>query len=392
MVSPRYDVVVVGAGPAGSATAAALAGRGFSVVLLDRAAFPRRKPCGECLNPAAVAALDRLGVLEWVRSAGGAPLRGWRIAAAGGGAFDGAFPPGQAGWAIARERLDAVLLALAAERGAEVRTGIRVSDLLRTEDGAPGGVRVRAASGKEEVRARLVVGADGLRSIVSRRLDLLRRRPRLHKLALVGRVLGVGSLTDRGELHAFQGGCLGLAEIGDGVCNATVVLSGEMRRAAAGDAPGCFDRVLARHGPRGAQRVGSVLATGPFDWPVRAVVADGALLVGDAAGYYDPFTGQGICRALADAEQASAVAATALAAGSVRARDLLPYQRGRRPLRASLRLQRIIEHFVARPRLLSAAAERLARRPLLADALVAVTGDLLPVRSLLRPDLLLGWS
>jgi flavin-dependent dehydrogenase len=165
-----------------------------------------------------------------------------------------------------------------------------------------------------------------------------------------------------------------------------------MRRAAAGDAPGCFDRVLARHGPRGAQRVGSVLATGPFDWPVRAVVADGALLVGDAAGYYDPFTGQGICRALADAEQASAVAATALAAGSVRARDLLPYQRGRRPLRASLRLQRIIEHFVARPRLLAAAAERLARRPPLADALVAVTGDLLPVRSLLRPDLLLGWS
>ncbi len=384
-------MVVVGAGPAGSATAAALAGRGFSVLLLDRATFPRRKPCGECLNPAAVAALDRLRVLERVRSAGGTPLHGWRIGAQGGGCFVGAFSPGAVGWAIGRERLDAILLALAAERGAQVRTGVRVSDLLRDPGGAVRGVRVRSASGDEEVTARLVVGADGLRSMVSRRLGLLRRHARLEKLALVGRVRGGAPLAGRGELRAFAGGCLGLAQIRSGLCNATVVLSGTARTDAAGDAEGCFDRVLARHGPPGAERRGAVLATGPFDWPVRGVVADGALLVGDAAGYYDPFTGQGICRALTDAEQASSVAATALTAGRVGAADLLPYERARRPLRASLRLQQIIEYFVARPQLLSAAAERLARRPRLADALVAVTGDLLPIRSLLRPDLLLAW-
>ncbi len=86
------DVVVVGAGPAGAATAILLAERGWSVALLDKAGFPRPKICGEYLSPEAARILDRLGVLKTVDQAGGQPLRGMRIVAPDGTVLDGVYP------------------------------------------------------------------------------------------------------------------------------------------------------------------------------------------------------------------------------------------------------------------------------------------------------------
>ena len=129
-----------------------------------------------------------------------------------------------------------------------------------------------------------------------------------------------------------------------------------------------------------------MLATGPFDCPVRRAVADGALLVGDAAGYYDPFTGQGIYRALRGAEMAAETLRAALRAGDTSAAALTPYERARRrACGPGERLQHVVEAFVSRPWLYRAVAGRFARRPALADAMVHVTGDVRPVRSLLRP-------
>jgi flavin-dependent dehydrogenase len=129
-----------------------------------------------------------------------------------------------------------------------------------------------------------------------------------------------------------------------------------------------------------------VLATGPFDWPTRGAVIDGAAVVGDAAGYYDPFTGQGIYRALRGAALLAETADAALRAGDLSSEALAPYEQARRSAFApGTRLQRLIEVFISRPRLLGAMAERFRRSPELADALVAVVGDLQPVRSLWAP-------
>ena len=406
-----WGAVVVGGGPAGSATAALLAADGWRVLLIDRAHFPRRKPCAECINPAGVAALRRLGVLDRVMAAAPARLDGWRIASEGGASFLGRFEAGIHGIALPRETLDAILLDHARASGVEVLEGVKVTDLLwadgkSTSPSSFGGGaslserRGRApraesrhvrgiVAGGEEIAARVVVGADGLRSIVLRRLGLLARPPRLRKLALTAHVRGLGDMGGCGTVRARGRGCVGIADVGGGLANVTVVVPAEQAHQVGGQADAYFDAALRECGYADARRVDDVLATGPFDCPVRSAVADGAVLVGDAAGYYDPFTGQGIYRALRGAELAAETLGAVLRAGDTSAAALMPYERARRrAFGPGERLQRMVEAFVSRPPLLRWAAGRLDRRPRLADAIIHATGDVHPVRSLLRPSLI----
>ncbi|MGH7459251.1 MAG: NAD(P)/FAD-dependent oxidoreductase [Longimicrobiaceae bacterium] len=377
----NWDTVVVGAGPAGSAVAARLAVLGHRTLLLERGSFPRRKPCGECLSPAAVDQLQRLGALAGVEALDPAPLDGWRVVAPGGASFTGRFPAGKRGMGVRRSRLDEVLARHAASCGAVLREGVRVTDLLR-ENGRVLGVRTSTHSGTGAERAPLVIGADGLRSVVLRRLGLVKRPPRLRKVALVAPLKGPATST-LGELRLFSGGCVGLAPVDGGGWNGVVVAGEELGAEVRGDGDGFFDRTVRRVAGDGFRRVEPVLATGPFDWPVKGAVADGALLVGDAAGYYDPFTGQGVYRALRGAELAANAAERALGSGDLCARSLASYDRAvRRAFLPGVRVQRLIELVLARPRLFGAIAGRLRARPGLADRLVAVTGDLAPVRTL----------
>ncbi|HEU4559684.1 MAG TPA: FAD-dependent monooxygenase [Longimicrobium sp.] len=385
--SEQREVVIVGAGPAGAAAAAWLADAGHDVLLLDRAHFPRRKPCAECVNPAGVAALRRLGVWDEVMRAEPARLDGWRIGPRGGQSFEGCFPGGVHGIGIPREVLDHILFRHALSRGAEARTGVRVMDVILDQRGAVAGVRVQGDEDEREIRARLVIGADGLRSVVLRRLGLLRRRPELRKLALTAHVTGFDGAPGRGEVHVTgRRACIGIAPVGGGMANVTVVVPDQRGKEVAGDPAGFFDAALAAHGFGALRRTDEVMATGPFDCPVRSAVTDGALLVGDAAGYYDPFTGQGIYRALRGAELAADAAHAALRAGDTSARALAPYERARRRAFApGERMQRIVESFVSRPALLGTIARRFTARPSLADAVIRVTGDVAPVGSLFTP-------
>jgi 2-polyprenyl-6-methoxyphenol hydroxylase-like FAD-dependent oxidoreductase len=133
-----------------------------------------------------------------------------------------------------------------------------------------------------------------------------------------------------------------------------------------------------------------ILTSGPFDWPVRSVTYQGAVLVGDAAGYYDPFTGQGIYQAMAGAEQLAEHLDTALRAGAVSKASLAGYAQAHRKLRnAARRLQHIIEFVCARPALADFAFARCARNHRAARELLAATGDLIPAGSLFSPRFLM---
>ena len=387
-----HDVVVVGGGPAGSATARRLAAAGWRTLLLERGEMPRRKPCGECLNPAAVRELARLGVLDRVREAGAVPLRGWEIGPLDRTGFRGCFPPAVHGLGIRRAVLDEILFRAAEETGAEARTGWQVRGPF-IEDWRIAGVEALDPAGiPTTVRARLVVAADGLRSKLVRRLRLIDRRPRTWKLALNAHVRGIPPGND-GVLKLGPGLCVGIAPVDGELANVVVVLGEGRIPEAKGDSGGCFDRHLAAViGNGGATRCEEVLATGPFDVPVRRIVDDHLLLVGDAAGYYDPLTGQGIYRALHGAALAAGVADRALRSPNGATRDALrPYEDAhRRAFSPGRRMQRLVEAVTSRPAIFSPVSRALAARPAAADALVAVTGDIRPVRSLASADVVLS--
>ncbi len=389
----RWDAVVVGAGPAGSATALLLARAGARVLLLDRARFPRDKPCSEYLSPETTRVLERLGgrggVLDAVAQASHARLTGMKVVAPSGAAMIGRFGD-TFSFALPRTTFDTILRTAAESAGAVVREGVKVTDLLY-DRGAVGGV----VGGGETHRARVVVGADGLKSVVARRTSGVRTSPP-RRVAFTAHVSDVAGVTDVGEMHVGRSGYVGLGPIGGGVTTVALVVPvrGLQGRPDFFQALEQFPGLAGRFDPR--RMVREVLATGPFaQWSRRPVaLGGGALLVGDAADFFDPFTGQGIYSALRGAELAAACLIPALSrgvSGSVPHAALQSYARARRrEFRGKWLLERLIAVGVGWPALVERVVSRLARRADLADLLVRATGNCVPARAVLAPGVLAG--
>jgi 2-polyprenyl-6-methoxyphenol hydroxylase-like FAD-dependent oxidoreductase len=367
-----------------------LARAGLAVTVVERARFPRRKVCGEYLNSGALAVLEELGVLELARSQG-SPLRGIRLVTAGAPTVE--LPFAGPALAIARERLDGLLLDAARAAGARVVWG-RVEGLER--DGARvTGVTVRDGAGETAVyAARYVAGADGIGSIVARKAGLTRPARGPRRFALGGHYTGFDGLGGHVEMYAGTGAYFALNPLPGGRANVMVVVREEQLA----EWTGCVDEGLrgkaaalgrGHRSFEGAHRAGDRVSIGPLAHEVRSASAPGVVLVGDAAGFLNPFTGQGVYLALASARAAADALVQALAQERSPEPALVAYARERaRDLAVRRRLAAAVGLLVDVPFLARRAASRLERRPGLGAVLMGALGGTKAPQSALVPGVL----
>ena len=381
MTTERSDVLVVGAGPAGSALAAGLAGSGRSVILLEASRHPRPKACAEYASPRIAEELELLGQPEEGWHGDALPVNGMRVIR-GDDVVDiryaDAHGPRPA-WGLDRTSFDAALAAHAEARGARLLDRTSFVGAERVD----GEWRATVRSGRTErmIRAGWLIGADGARSRVAHRLGVERlvRMPR--RLGLVAHYESDPELADHGEMHVGRHHYVGLAPLAGGRLNVGMALpmadggSAETRFAAAIESLPAVTRRLA-----GRRRLTPIRGASPIGHRVASPAGPGWLLIGDAAGFIDPFTGEGIYRALRSAR----AAADALRGGDSGAENRYLAAR-RAAFAAKDALTWTVQAMLAAPPILGYALRRLSARPELAARLGSALGDMRPASDALSP-------
>jgi len=395
-------VLVVGAGPAGCAAALTLARRGVEVRLIDAARFPRDKVCGDVLLPEAQDALQALGVSTAALMSRSHLLTGCRYATPSGREASLPFRDLERGdrpwWVLPRLDLDQFLLQQVRDAGVVVEEGRRATDLL-LRDGAVAGVTLREADGSSaSVTARAVIAADGASSALARAAGLFGQPPSHLSVALRGyaELDGAG---DDDQLSIFTTartlpGCAWVVPCGKGRANIGIgVLRSDLRRRGV-SLRQLADEVAAQHEVFGrAWRTEPALAGWSLpgaSWP-RRHSRPGLLLIGDAGGMVDPFTGHGIHAALIAGRLAGEVLRQALDRGDVGLDALAPFEAGwRRHFGAEVRIGWALQRLCASPWRVETLLRYVDHGQRWRDLAGGLVGHAFPRRALLSPARLLG--
>ncbi|MBM4279835.1 MAG: FAD-binding protein [Deltaproteobacteria bacterium] len=379
------EVVVAGGGLAGAALALALRRQGTSVVVVDKADFPREKPCGEGLLPHGVALLQGLGLGDVVDACGGRPFRGILYHCHGVVAA-GDFAHGATGRGLRRRLLDESVRARAASAGA---TLVRARVDRASVD--PDGATLMLDDGRA-LRGRVLVGADGPRSTVRHSLGLDGGAPRRARFALRRhyRLRPGAALPDRVEVHVGHHHELYVTPVaaadgsGDAVIGVAALCERAVFAAQGGRPDERLDALVAACAPLAARLQGAVpdgpaLSCGPLRVRARDVAQGRALLIGDAAGYVDAITGEGMSLALQTARLAVDAVGAILGDGDVDA-AAARYRRARAVVfRDHAVLTQGLVELARRPFFARRVIARLGREPALFSRLLQVNDGQLPL-------------
>lgn len=341
MQSRRFDAIVVGGGPAGSAMGWSLAKRGIAVAVVERAVFPREKVCGDFVEPAGLRIIEAMGCGADLGLSQRLPITrnrvyfGPRMPYRGEiPYYDGAHGMAPHGYIIPRDELDTVLLANAEATGATVWRGATARTLRRDQDRWT--VTIAHAKGTTDLEAPVVIGADGVQSLVARSVGL-GRTDRRH-IGVSQRVYVEGIEVDDGEAtiwfdedHYPGYGWMfpmagGRANMGVGLLSETCDRFGLSVQQSFREA---FARLRIRHPGCARARIASKPLGGAvhmYGGILRNHFA-GGLLVGDAGGFVDPMTGEGITQGMESAIIGARTVAAALEAGRFEEEDMAGYER-----------------------------------------------------------------
>ncbi len=300
----QVDLVVIGAGLAGSCLAAAVAQRGWRVVLLERQRGPRHKVCGEFLSPEAQASLHALDLHATVAALAPAEIYRAAIISRQGQRLDMALPG--VAWGVSRYRLDAALAHAAAQAGATVREGITGTAITQREDGYE--VEVRdTANERTSISTRTAVVACGRHAVPGLRPSQDAAAPRQMYVGIKCHYAGL-QLPPEVRLYLFDGGYVGLSPIEDGQANLCLLASEEAFAHVGGRVPAMLDAVAhaipaLAHDLAGGQRLDdSMTVVGAVDTERPTVLWDQCARIGDAVTMIPPLCGDGQAMAIHAAE------------------------------------------------------------------------------------------
>jgi flavin-dependent dehydrogenase len=396
------DVAIVGAGPAGAALGARLARAGLDVVILERAPDWHWRAGGVFASPAAMGALARTGLDAATRARVARPIPAMRVTTPGGATIRltyGAEAGGAAAVGFDRSALDPALVAHAETAGVEVRRGVTVRGVRIEGRVVP--IVTRDADGEGTVRARVVVGADGTHSVVARAADAHRAVRLAPRIGLSYHLVdGRGDTPVEARLEVVRDGYVGIAPVPGDRVNIGIVLGPTWRPA--------LERDGAATVASGIVRTIAPTPDDPVPWqaaldrPTDAVVGAAPLgvrarrragprwfLVGDAAGFLDPFSGEGLHRALVSAELAAPAIEAVVRGRATPGQAAAAYDRAmQRRFTTKDAVSWLLQGFLARPPVLEYAARRLAARSAPRATMGLVMGDLVPARRALDPRFL----
>ncbi len=383
-----FDVLIIGGGPAGAFSAHLLAKEGFKVALLDSAEEIKRKVCGEYLCPRGVTLLKHHGLFEMFNDKF-LPVTGMDIFAPSGRKVESHFEPVDdvhMGMSLHRQVFDETLLDLARVSGAEVLLGQKVVAIDKQTDHW----LIQTQKGKQ-FTARLIVGADGRKSFVAKHFDV-QSPANPKRVALHCYLTGHGAESRQGEMHLFENGnYIGLDPISNSEINFSLVCDAEDVRRAGGAREAINEHIQkSKNLLDRFHHVGEdvkIFAVSPVHNSVVSISGNGWCLIGDASGFIDPLTGEGIYNGLLTAE---ILASELLAERQNSLNDWRPAlkryaQRRRDLLRSKSRLNTLFQWLIRQPRLVNMIAEFLSVRKTKADVFVGIIGNIYsPISGLIK--------
>ena len=315
----EYDGIVVGGGPAGATTATVLAQHGHNILLLEREQFPRYH-VGESLMPYTWFTFERLGVLDWFKTAACPQKRSVQFVSTTGRVsqpfyfFETIKHECATTWQVLRSDFDQMMLDNAAAHGVEVRHGVAVRDVVTDRERVVG-VLTDADSGQKTYRARVVVDATGRDAFLASKLGWKQRDPELNKIAIFTYFRGAKrdpGLDEGATTVAYipEKGWFWYIPLPNDMASVGVVAEADYLYRDTRDPEAIFCREadscvwIKDHIAQGTH-LGPMRVTGEFSYRATQTAGDGFCLVGDAFSFLDPVFSSGVFLALKSGEMAA---------------------------------------------------------------------------------------